>query len=75
MAANQVALSEKIAEQLKPAFTDLGLVLDSFVVENLSLARRAAEDSRSAHRHEHGRRHGTLHAVPGGAVDPYRGSE
>jgi membrane protease subunit (stomatin/prohibitin family) len=37
MAANQVALSEKIAAQLKPAFTDLGLSLDSFVVENLSL--------------------------------------
>jgi len=37
MAANQIALSEKIAGQLKPAFTDLGLVLDSFVVENLSL--------------------------------------
>jgi membrane protease subunit (stomatin/prohibitin family) len=37
MAANQVALSEKIATQLKPAFTDLGLALDSFVVENLSL--------------------------------------
>lgn len=37
MAANQVALSEKIAAQMKPAFTDLGLALDSFVVENLSL--------------------------------------
>lgn len=37
MAANQVALSEKIAEQLKAMITDLGLVLDSFVVENLSL--------------------------------------
>ena len=37
MAANQVALSEKIAAQLKPGFTDLGLSLDSFVVENLSL--------------------------------------
>lgn len=37
MAANQVTLSEKIAGQLKPAFTDLGLVLDTFVVENLSL--------------------------------------
>ena len=37
MAANQVALSEKIAGQLKPSFTDLGLSLDSFVVENLSL--------------------------------------
>ena len=37
MAANQVALSEKISGQLKPAFTELGIVLDSFVVENLSL--------------------------------------
>jgi membrane protease subunit (stomatin/prohibitin family) len=37
MAANQVALSEKIAGQLKSGFTDLGLALDNFVVENLSL--------------------------------------
>src|SRR5579864_4617045 len=37
MAANQVALAEKIAGQLKPGFAELGLTLDSFVVENLSL--------------------------------------
>jgi membrane protease subunit (stomatin/prohibitin family) len=37
MAANQGALAEKISETLKPAFTDYGLTLDSFVVENLSL--------------------------------------
>jgi membrane protease subunit (stomatin/prohibitin family) len=37
MAANQVALSDKIADQLKPGFTQLGLSLESFVVENLSL--------------------------------------
>jgi membrane protease subunit (stomatin/prohibitin family) len=37
MAANQGALAEKISEQLKPALTDYGLSLDSFVVENLSL--------------------------------------
>ena len=37
MAANQMALSEKISEQLKPGFVELGLALDSFVVENLSL--------------------------------------
>jgi membrane protease subunit (stomatin/prohibitin family) len=37
MAANQAALSDKIAAQLKPGFTDFGLALDSFVVENLSL--------------------------------------
>jgi membrane protease subunit (stomatin/prohibitin family) len=37
MAANQVELSQKVAEQLQPAFAALGLTLDSFVVENLSL--------------------------------------
>ena len=37
MAANQVALSDKIAGQLKPGFEDFGIVLDTFVVENLSL--------------------------------------
>jgi membrane protease subunit (stomatin/prohibitin family) len=37
MAANQGALAEKISETLKPTFTDFGLMLDSFVVENLSL--------------------------------------
>jgi membrane protease subunit (stomatin/prohibitin family) len=37
MAANQGVLAEKISETLKPAFTEYGLTLDSFVVENLSL--------------------------------------
>ena len=37
MAANQMALGQKIAEFLKPTFTELGLTLDTFVVENLSL--------------------------------------
>src|SRR5579863_10467277 len=37
MAANQLALGQKISEGLNPMFTDLGLTLDSFVVENLSL--------------------------------------
>ena len=37
MAANQVDLGNKIGEGLKPMFADLGLALDSFVVENLSL--------------------------------------
>ncbi len=37
MAANQVELSQKIAAQLAPAFAELGLALDSFVVQNLSL--------------------------------------
>ncbi|MCX6622449.1 MAG: SPFH domain-containing protein [Acidobacteria bacterium] len=37
MAANQVALGAKIAEFLQPMFASLGLALDSFVVESLSL--------------------------------------
>ncbi len=37
MAANQVELGNRIAEGLRPMFADLGLALDSFVVENLSL--------------------------------------
>ncbi|HUA85956.1 MAG TPA: SPFH domain-containing protein [Bryobacteraceae bacterium] len=37
MAANQTELGNKIGEGLKPIFGDLGLALDSFVVENLSL--------------------------------------
>lgn len=37
MAANQIALGEKIVGQLKPGFAELGLSLDNFVVENLSL--------------------------------------
>jgi membrane protease subunit (stomatin/prohibitin family) len=37
MAANQTELAGKIAEALKPSFTALGLSLEGFVVENLSL--------------------------------------
>ncbi len=37
MAANQMELAQKIAEHLVPEFTKLGLRLESFVVENLSL--------------------------------------
>jgi membrane protease subunit (stomatin/prohibitin family) len=37
MAANQIELGQRIAEHLGPSFADLGLVLDTFVVENLSL--------------------------------------
>lgn len=37
MAANQIELAQQIAEHLRPSFAELGLVLDTFVVENLSL--------------------------------------
>ncbi len=37
MAANQGALADKIGEQVRPSFSDYGLALDTFVVENLSL--------------------------------------
>jgi len=37
LAANQPALAAKIADQLKPAFTQLGLELTQFNLENVSL--------------------------------------
>jgi membrane protease subunit (stomatin/prohibitin family) len=37
MAANQAALGQKIAEALKPSFAELGLSLENFVMENISL--------------------------------------
>jgi membrane protease subunit (stomatin/prohibitin family) len=37
MAANQAALGGKLMEKMKPAFAALGLGLDQFVVENVSL--------------------------------------
>jgi membrane protease subunit (stomatin/prohibitin family) len=37
MAANQAALGQKIAEALKPSFGELGLSLENFVMENISL--------------------------------------
>lgn len=37
MAANQIALGERITGFIAPSFKDLGLMLDTFVVENLSL--------------------------------------
>ena len=37
MAANQVELGQKVTEGVRPAFAELGLHLDSLVVENLSL--------------------------------------
>jgi membrane protease subunit (stomatin/prohibitin family) len=37
MAANQTILADKLVEKLKPAFAALGLGLDQFVVENISL--------------------------------------
>jgi membrane protease subunit (stomatin/prohibitin family) len=37
MAANQAALAGKLMEKMRPAFAALGLELDQFVVENVSL--------------------------------------
>jgi len=37
MAANQNALSQRIAELMRPSFLQLGLALETFVVESLSL--------------------------------------
>jgi membrane protease subunit (stomatin/prohibitin family) len=38
MAAHQAELADKVAAELRPAFAALGITLDSFVIENLSLA-------------------------------------
>jgi membrane protease subunit (stomatin/prohibitin family) len=37
MAANQGGLAQEIAKRVEPAFSDLGLTLATFVIENLSL--------------------------------------
>lgn len=37
MAANQVELGKKVADHVRPIFAEMGLMLDTFVVENLSL--------------------------------------
>src|ERR1700676_896623 len=37
MAANQQELGQKIAENLKPSFAELGISLEAFVMENISL--------------------------------------
>jgi membrane protease subunit (stomatin/prohibitin family) len=43
MAKNQAAFGVQIAEQMKPAFTALGLELDQFVVESISLPDELAK--------------------------------
>jgi membrane protease subunit (stomatin/prohibitin family) len=43
LAANQAALAGKISEQVKPAFASLGLELNQFVVENVSLPDELAK--------------------------------
>ena len=43
LAANQAALAEKIGEKVRPSFTALGLELNQFVVENVSLPEELAK--------------------------------
>ncbi|MDR3773122.1 MAG: SPFH domain-containing protein [Terracidiphilus sp.] len=43
LTANQAVLAQKIAEQVKPAFAALGLALNQFVVENISLPEELAK--------------------------------
>jgi membrane protease subunit (stomatin/prohibitin family) len=37
LAGNQIEMGNRIMEHMKPAFADLGLTLDTFVVDNVSL--------------------------------------
>lgn len=43
LAANQAELAEKISEKARPSFTALGLELNQFVVENVSLPEELAK--------------------------------
>jgi membrane protease subunit (stomatin/prohibitin family) len=43
LAANQAALAAKIGEQIKPSFAALGLELNQFIVENISLPDELAK--------------------------------
>jgi len=43
LTANQALLAEKISEQMKPSFAALGLELNQFVVENISLPDELAK--------------------------------
>ena len=43
LTANQALLAEKIGEQIKPVFAALGLELNQFVVENISLPEELAK--------------------------------
>ena len=43
LAANQAALAETISEKIRPSFAALGLELDQFVVENVSLPEELAK--------------------------------
>ncbi len=88
MAASQGALAEKISETLKPALTEYGLTLDSFVVENLSLPDELQKvlDQRismnmlgdmgkfTQYQVAHWR-HGQIYAISGGAGYPHRSRE
>ena len=72
MAANQVELAQKIAEYLKPGVRRPGPGAGQLRGREPVAARGAAKAARRAHRHDHDRRHGPVHAVPGGAVDAHR---
>ena len=75
MAANQIELGQRIAEHLaalvRRTWADAGQLCRR---EPLA-ARRTAEAARSAHRHEHDRRHGPVHAVPGCRIAADRRSQ
>ena len=63
MAANQAALGEKLSAQLKPAFAALGLALNTFAIENLSLADELQKVLDQRIGCEHGRGFGALHDI------------
>lgn len=67
MAGNQVAMGQKIFDELTPTFAEIGLKLDSFVIETVSPGR-TSENPGPADRNEHSGRHDSLHAIQCGPI-------
>ena len=68
MAANQQALGDKDRRESEAVLRRFRPLARKLRGRKHLAAGRAAEDAGSAHQHEHDRRHGQVHAVPGGAI-------
>ena len=70
MAANQVLLSQKIGELLGAEFAKLGLTLENFTVESITLPAAIQEALDKKNFHGCHRRLGTLHPIPNRRIHP-----
>ena len=65
MAANLVEVGDLIKASVAPIFAGMGIALDQFVVENLSLPEELQKLLDTRIGNEHDREHAAVHAVPG----------